>query len=78
MSDTITNIIKPNPIKAGRVLLLLVLTPIIAPAYLIGILTALLHIAAYCGYKNTDKYFMVGLGFESNEQMLERMVKERF
>ncbi len=79
MTSPITNscIDRPNKIKNSRVVWLILLMPLIAPAYLVGIVFALLHVSAFCGYKNTEKCFMVGLGYETEEQILTRLVEKR-
>ncbi len=71
------DVAKPNKIKAFPVLVLLLLMPLIVPIYILGMLVALIHLTAYCGYKNTEKYFMVGRGFETNDQMVERLIKTK-
>lgn len=68
---------RPNKAKPIPVLLLVVLMPIIAPVYLLGMLCAMIHVSAFCGYKNSERYFMDGLGFETNEQILKRLVEEQ-
>lgn len=72
MNGTRKNLIKPY-----RVLLLLCLLPIIVPAYLVGVLSALIWISVYCGNKKTEDYFMEALGHETTEQILNRLMKER-
>lgn len=63
-----------NPIKPFRVLLLILLSPLIVPAYFAGILASIIWVSAYCGFKNNADYFMDGLGYETNEQILKRLV----
>lgn len=67
---------KKNKSKTVPALLLLVLMPILIPLYAIGALAALIHVTVFCGYKNTEAYFMDGLGFETNEQIMRRIIAE--
>lgn len=67
---------KPNPIKPARVVMLLILMPLVAPLYLVGAFASLVTVTVYCGFKNTENFFMQGLGFESAEQTIERVIKE--
>ena len=66
-----------NKIKTGRVILLLFLMPIIIPSYFIGVLFALVYVSAFCGFKNSEDYFMEALGKETTAQIVERMIKEK-
>lgn len=50
--------------------------PILIPLYAIGALAALIHVAIFCGYKNTEAYFMDGLGYETNEQTMRRIIAQ--
>lgn len=65
-----------NKIKPMRVLLLLLLMPIIVPFYLLGIVFSIAYVSVYCGFKNNEKYFMDGLGHETTEQIVERLIKD--
>jgi hypothetical protein len=68
---------RPNKINTASVLLLLLLMPLLLPLYLLSGLVGLIAVVCYCGYKSSQSYFIDGLGYETEEQIFNRMLKER-
>jgi len=66
-----------NKPKIKPVLMLLILMPVILPAYFLGVLISLVYVSAFCGFKNSERFFMDGFGFETEEQIIERLIKDK-
>ncbi len=59
------------------VIITTLLLPVLAPVYLLGGLIAIIHITAFCGYKNAEDKWMAGLGQKTNEQILKDIITEK-
>ena len=68
---------RPNKPKTSVVILTILGTPILLPLYVFGILCAIVHVTVYCGYKNAEKKWLTGFGYEDDQQIMERLLTEK-
>ena len=68
---------KPNKINKSIVIFMILSIPIWLTSYLVGAIIGYVYMWAFCGFKETTNKISVGLGYESNEQIIERLIKEK-